>query len=125
MPEQPQADGPGDHGYHDVYQVFPYATLDRQPGETANTYVTGQILIPAFLEQDAVARRWNPNLPRNSTDDPDGDGTTNASLQTKLIPTYVCPSMTRPTGPLGGAENRAYCSYLFSSGTPDAALYPY
>jgi prepilin-type N-terminal cleavage/methylation domain-containing protein len=113
------------HNYHDAHQKFPYGTLDRQPNEGTSTYVTGFILILPFLEQDNVARRWNPKLPRNSTDDSDGDGYTNASLQTMLIPTYTCPSMTPPTGPLGGTENRAYCSYLFSAGTPDAMLHPY
>ncbi len=113
------------HGYHDAYQKFPYATLDRQPNDTVSTYVTGFILILPFLEQDAVARRWNPALPRNDSSTEATLGYSNASLQTKLIPTYVCPSMTPPTGPLGGAENRAYCSYLFNSGTPDVVLYPY
>jgi prepilin-type N-terminal cleavage/methylation domain-containing protein len=113
------------HGYHDVYQRFPYASLDYQPTETTATYVTGHILILPFLEQDAVAKRWDPKLPRNSTVDSDGDGFTNATLQQMLIPTYVCPSMTPPSGPLGGAENRAYCSYLFNAGTVDCQLYAY
>ncbi len=113
------------HGYHDANQKFPYAALDRQPNETASTYVTGFILILPHLEQDAVARRWDPRQPRNSTVDADGDGYTNAMLQKMLIPTYVCPSMSPPSGPLGGAEDRAYCSYLFNAGTPDCALYAY
>ncbi len=113
------------HTYHETNGKFPYATLDRQLNESTSTYATGFILILPFLEQDAVAKRWNPKLARNSTDDSDGDGFTNASLQKMLIPTYTCPTMTPPTAPLGGTENRAYCSYLFSSGTPDAVLYPY
>ncbi len=113
------------HMYHDNVQKFPYGTLDRQPNETVNTFVTGHILILPYLEQDAVARRWNAALPRNSSADPDGDGVTNASLQQMLVPTFVCPSMTPPTGPLGGSENRAYCSYLFSSGTLDASVHAY
>lgn len=111
--------------YHDANNAYPYATLDRQPGETVSSFATGFLLILPYLEQDQVARRYNPKLPRNSVDDSDGDGHTNASLQRTLIPTYICPSMTPPTGPLGGAENRAYCSYLFSSGTQDAVLHPY
>jgi prepilin-type N-terminal cleavage/methylation domain-containing protein len=107
------------HGYHDAHQKFPYAVMDRQPNETVSTHVTGFILILPYIEQDNVARRWNPKLPRNSTDDSDGDGYTNATLQQMLIPTFTCPSMTPPTGTLGGAENRAYCSYLFSAGTHD------
>src|SRR5262245_13132344 len=42
------------HGYHDTNEKFPYATLDRQRGETTDTYVTGLILILPYLEQDAV-----------------------------------------------------------------------
>ncbi len=113
------------HNYHDAYQKFPYATLDRQPGEATSSYVTGFILILPFLEQDAIARRWNPDLPRTDTSTEAALGYSNASLQKLLIPTYVCSSMTPPTGPLGGSENRAYCSYLFNSGIPDAELYPY
>ena len=113
------------HNYHDSYQQFPYAALDRQPGETVATYNTGFILIMPFLEQDNVAKRWNPKLPRNSTADPDGDGYTNAMLQQMSIPTYTCPSMGAPSGPLGGTENRAPSSYLFSSGTQDPILYDY
>jgi prepilin-type N-terminal cleavage/methylation domain-containing protein/prepilin-type processing-associated H-X9-DG protein len=113
------------HNFHDANLVFPYAALDRLPGETAATYSTGFIQIMPFLEQDNVAKRWNPKLPRNSTTDHDGDGYTNATLQQMQIPTYTCPSMSPPSGPLGGTENRAPSSYLFSSGTVDPALYAY
>jgi type II secretory pathway pseudopilin PulG len=113
------------HGYHDVNDKFPYATLDRQPNESTSTYVTGFILILPFLEQDAVAKRWDPKLPRNDSSTEATLGYSNASLQKQLIPTYLCPAMNPPTGPLGGAENRAYCSYLFAAGTPDATLHPY
>jgi type II secretory pathway pseudopilin PulG len=113
------------HGYHDANQKFPYGTLDRQPNELTSTYVTGFILILPYLEQDAVARRWNPALPRTDTSTEATLGYSNASLQKQLIPTYVCPTMTPPTGPLGGSENRAYCSYLFAAGTPDATMHPY
>jgi prepilin-type processing-associated H-X9-DG protein len=33
--------------------------------------------------------------------------------------------MTPPSGPLGGTEERAYCSYLFAAGTQNAVLQPY
>ena len=116
------------HNHHDVYLNFPYAILDRQFEQSATdpkTYVTGLIELLPFLERDAVAQRWNPDLPRNSTDDSDGDGYTNAMLQKMLIPTYTCPSMSPPSGPLGGAEERAYCSYLLHSGTQDTTWHPY
>jgi prepilin-type N-terminal cleavage/methylation domain-containing protein/prepilin-type processing-associated H-X9-DG protein len=111
------------HGYHDTYKKFPYATLDYQPNETVATYVTAQILILPFLEQDAVARRWNPKLKANDTSTEATLGYSNGSLQKKLVPTFVCPSMNPPTGPL--PDERAYCSYLFSAGTPDVTQFHY
>jgi len=112
------------HNFHDTYQKLPYGALDRQPGEATATYYTGHIQILPFMEGDAIARRWNPALPRNSTVD-NGGGFSNASLQQMKIPTYTCPTMTPPSGPLGGVENRAPCSYLFAAGTQDAQLYAY
>ncbi len=113
------------HGYHDANERFPYATTDRQPGELTSSYVTGFILILPYLEQDAVARRWNAKLPRNDTSTEPTLGYSNSSLQKLVIPAYTCPTMTPPTGPLGGTENRAYCSYLLASGTQDVTLHPY
>jgi len=113
------------HGYHDLILKFPYASLDRQPGETTASYNTGFILIMPYLEQDSIARRWNPKLPRNDSSTEATLGYSNSSLQKNLIPTYTCPSMTPPSGPLGGAENRAYSSYLFSSGTVNPTEYAY
>ena len=113
------------HGYHDALLKLPYAVLDYQPGEGTASYVTGFILILPYLEQDAVARRWDPKKPRNDTSTEATLGYSNSSLQKMLIPTYTCPTMTPPTGPLGGTENRAYCSYLFASGTQDATIHPY
>jgi type II secretory pathway pseudopilin PulG len=108
------------HAFHDGEGFFPYATQDKQPAELANpaTWVTAHILIFPYLEQDAVARRWDKSKPRNDTSTEATLGYSNASLQKMLVPTYLCPSMTKPTGPLG-AEDRAYCSYLFAAGTPD------
>lgn len=111
--------------FHDTTQKLPYAVLDYQPGQTTATYYTGHIQLLPFMENDALARRWDPNLPRNSTVDNDGDGFTNAILQQMKIPTYTCPTMVNPTGPLGGTENRAPCSYLFNAGTVDCQLYAY
>lgn len=113
------------HNHHDTMGAFPYAALDKQPNETTSSYYTGFIQLMPFIEADALARRWDAKLPRNSTVDTDGDGFTNAILQQKKIPTYTCPSMVPPTGTLGGTENRGPCSYLFSAGTTDATLYAY
>ncbi|MEQ8790306.1 MAG: DUF1559 domain-containing protein [Pirellulaceae bacterium] len=109
--------------YHDSKSQFPHAVLDRLPGETTNTYHPGTVLILPYLEGDAIADRWDPTTPRNSTVDSDGDGYCNAILQQMIIPTYYCPSMTPPTAPL--TENRGFSSYLFCSGTQDVALLHY
>jgi prepilin-type N-terminal cleavage/methylation domain-containing protein/prepilin-type processing-associated H-X9-DG protein len=113
------------HGYHDAYRVFPYATIDKQPNEATSSWVSGLILILPFLEQDAVAKRWDITKPRNDASTEATLGYSNATLQQRLIPTYVCPSMTPPPGSVGGIEQRGWCSYIFSSGTPDVTMHPY
>jgi prepilin-type N-terminal cleavage/methylation domain-containing protein/prepilin-type processing-associated H-X9-DG protein len=113
------------HNFHDTFKKFPYACTDRLPNETVTTYPSGHIQLMPFLEQDAVAQKWDESLPRNSTVDTDGDGLTNAIMQQMIIPTFMCPSMPEPPGPLGATENRAPASYIFSAGTqdPTAAAY--
>ncbi|MGC1274570.1 MAG: DUF1559 domain-containing protein [Planctomycetaceae bacterium] len=113
------------HNHHDVFNHFPLGVEDRQPGDTGNTYETGLIDLLPFLERDDIAQRWDAEEPRNSTVDGDGDGFTNSELQKMLIPTYTCPQMSPPSGPLGGTEERAYCSYLLHAGTQDTVLHPY
>jgi prepilin-type N-terminal cleavage/methylation domain-containing protein/prepilin-type processing-associated H-X9-DG protein len=104
---------------------LPYAEIDYQPGQSTGTYNSGWVILLPYLEQDNVAKKWNPNLPRNSTDDSDGDGYTNFALQQMPIPSYTCPSMAPPSATSGGSlgtppEVRAPCSYVFSIGTPTA-----
>jgi prepilin-type N-terminal cleavage/methylation domain-containing protein/prepilin-type processing-associated H-X9-DG protein len=111
------------HSFHDATKSLPHAVRDYQPGESTATYVTGFIQILPYLEKDDVARRWNPKLPAKSTDDSDGDGFTNASLQQISIPTFVCPLMAPPSGPL--ADNRAPSSYLFCAGNQDVTSFHY
>jgi len=110
------------HGYHDATLKLPYSVMYYQTGENTGTYVTGWIQILPYLEQDVVAKKWNPKFPRNSSDDSDGDGYTNAMLQQMQLPTFTCPSMLPPTATSGGAlgaapENRAPSSYVFCAGT--------
>ncbi|MCA9145540.1 MAG: DUF1559 domain-containing protein [Planctomycetales bacterium] len=113
------------HNFHDTYKEFPYATRDRLEGDDSETWATGFIQILPFLEADVMAHLWDPNEPRNSTVDTDGDGWTNALLQQEIIPTYLCPSMILPPAPLGAAENRAPSSYVFCSGTPASLMLHY
>lgn len=114
------------HGYHQTNGRLPYAYMDFQIGEeTASTgsYNGGFILILPFLEQDNVAKLWNPKLPTKDTSTEATLGYSNGSLQKKIVPTYACPSMNPPNGPL--ADNRGYSSYLFCSGTPDVREFFY
>ncbi|QEL21053.1 DUF1559 domain-containing protein [Limnoglobus roseus] len=113
------------HNYEGVNGKFPYAVMDFQLRETGSSYVTGWILIMPFLEQDGIAKKWDPKLPRNSQVDTDGDGYTNFILQQMQIPSYTCPSMAPPSATNGGSlgtapEIRGPSSYVFSVGTPSA-----
>lgn len=117
------------HNFHDTFLRFPYAvsdyseTVDLSVSPTpSSAWITGHIEIMPYLEQDAVARRWDKEEPRNSTNDADGDGFTNAMLVQMIVPTFLCPSMPLPA-PM--TENRAPCSYIFSAGTPQTTLLHY
>ncbi|WP_417732914.1 DUF1559 domain-containing protein [Rosistilla oblonga] len=111
------------HNFHDTFLELPYATRDRLEGDDGSTWATGHIQILPFLESDAIASRWDPEEPRNSTVDTDGDGWTNDMLKKEIIPTYMCPSMVMPSAPLTG--ERAPMSYLYCAGTADASMLHY
>lgn len=111
------------HNFESAHQVFPYATRDRLVGDDGDTWATGFVQIMPFVERDDITSRWDPREGRESTIDSDGDGFSNAMLTQIEIPTFRCPTMNSPSGQL--AENRAPCSYLFSSGTQDVALLHY
>ncbi|QEG24298.1 DUF1559 family PulG-like putative transporter [Mariniblastus fucicola] len=109
--------------FESAHMELPFATQDRMPGDDSDTWSTGFIQIMPFLERDDIASRWNKNEPRDSNNDDDGDGFTNAMLTQMKIAAYTCPSMTEPNGEL--VDNRAPSSYLFSAGTMDTALLHY
>lgn len=119
------------HMFHDTFRQFPHAVQDHDvnadlsdPGDLPDpTWIPGLIQILPYLEQDAVAQRWDPTKKRNDTTDDDGDGYSNADLVQMIVPTFMCPTMTLPTGPL--SDNRAPCSYIFSSGTTDPVDFQY
>lgn len=121
------------HMFHDTFRYFPHAVQDHDEtadlsdpdtdNHPAKAWIPGLIQILPYLEQDAVAQRWDPTKKRNDTTDDDGDGYSNADLVQMIVPTYLCPSMTLPSAPL--LDNRAPCSYLFSSGTTDARDFHY
>ncbi|WP_339676825.1 DUF1559 domain-containing protein, partial [uncultured Gimesia sp.] len=119
------------HNFHDTFLRFPFGTSDYEvtadlsdPGDLpAATWITGHIEIMPYLEQDAVARRWDKEERYNSTNDTDGDGFTNAMLIQMIVPTFLCPTMTMPSAPLAG--NRGPCSYIFSAGTKSTSEFHY
>ncbi|MEM9943833.1 MAG: DUF1559 domain-containing protein [Planctomycetota bacterium] len=112
------------HNFESTYEKLPYGAKDRfNADENTDTWTTGFIQIMPYIEKDDIASRWDPRERRNSTNDADGDGFTNAILVQLDIPTFLCPSMNRPSAAL--RENRAPCSYLFAAGTHDVSLLHY
>jgi prepilin-type N-terminal cleavage/methylation domain-containing protein/prepilin-type processing-associated H-X9-DG protein len=93
------------HTYHDTYNHLPsVGTVLHAVTNGAQDVVslTGQgntyslhsafIEILPFLEQDNIARQYNPLLPpTNTTGNP-----SNAFLTSRTLPTYLCPSMPMP-----------------------------
>jgi type II secretory pathway pseudopilin PulG len=125
------------HNFHDTFKHFPAAVKNyeeiaiNQAYQNNNnpplkaTYPTGFIALMPYFERDDIAKKWDPDKVRNDATDDDGDGYSNAMLQQMVIPTLLCPSMTMPSEPLSAAENRAPCSYIFSSGTVDPSMFAY
>jgi len=110
------------HNYHASegrLPPFSYAARGHGDGKTPTLpdgigykhYGAFLIILP-YLEQDAIARSYDPMLAWNSTVDNDGDGITNAMLTNKPLPTFLDPSMSVPV------NNRyaAYSSYAWSRG---------
>lgn len=85
------------HNYHDVYRCFPTANSHDVSGEA--TFTSAFVLILPFLEQDNVARLYDPNKGAFHPD--------NAPVVQQPIPSYLCPSMQLP--PV--VQTYAYSSY--------------
>lgn len=97
------------HGFHDLHKVFPSATTGSP------NFYSGFVQIMPFLEQDPIAKRWNKDLGATDNSTFATLGYSNMSLGKSIVPTYLCPTMTPPGVAL--ANDRAYSSYLFVSGT--------
>jgi prepilin-type processing-associated H-X9-DG protein len=67
----------------------------------------------AYIEQENVGRRYNPNLSPTDTTDTDGDGETNLSLGSTVLKVFRCPAMRPPTVP---AAFPGYASYAVCIG---------
>ena len=93
------------HNYHDTYNHLPsVGPVTHGPSHGAQDVVILQggtlynlhsafIDILPFLEQDNIARQYNPNLPPTST----LGNPSNAFLTSRTLKTYLCPSMPLPT----------------------------
>lgn len=79
------------HNYHDTMNQFPTAN-----SPTFNSALTH--LLP-FIEQEAIARRYDPNLTPTNPTDADADGFSNLTLGQMKLKTYTCPSMLPPAVP--------------------------
>jgi prepilin-type N-terminal cleavage/methylation domain-containing protein/prepilin-type processing-associated H-X9-DG protein len=89
--------------FHDVQSRFP----------TANTvtFSSGFTEILTYLEQDAIAKKYNLSVQPSDTTIATSDGYTNASLIALELKTFRCPSMIAPPTPqaLLGWGSYAYC----------------
>ncbi len=126
------------HMLHDTKNHFPAAMravtteevnrvlAERAAGNAATytaTYISGFIEILPYLEQDAIARQWDPTKATGNTTE-NAQGWSNAKLQQKMIPSFTCPTMSLPLTPL--SANRAPASYMMNVGTgsPNTGAYP-
>ncbi len=85
------------HNFHNDYGYFPAA-------DGGNQYSAFTALLP-YLEQDAVARQYDPSLP--PTVPP------NSLVTTLPLKSYLCPSMNPP--PI--VQSTAYSSYAACAGS--------
>ena len=108
------------HGYHEAKGTLPNISY-RARGWTEDHSITPAgvfshyspfVAILPYLEQDAIARRYDPALSPFDTTDGDGDGVTNASLTGAPMPVYLSPAMPPPDLP----PYTAFSSYAFCRG---------
>jgi len=76
------------HNYHDARGVFPSGHVEKIDPVLNHQYYGGVFIsILPFLEQDALFRTYNDNVPNQ---DP-----ANAAFRTTYVPVYTCPADTR------------------------------
>ncbi|QEL21056.1 DUF1559 domain-containing protein [Limnoglobus roseus] len=113
------------HNYHNTTEklpVFSYAPNGHDEGgaftgslppEAPSKHHSGFLYLLPYLEQDNIAKQYNPT--KSATDKTTplvAGGPTNFDLTKNPIPTYLCPSMPMPDAMGYGA----YCSYAASRG---------
>jgi prepilin-type N-terminal cleavage/methylation domain-containing protein/prepilin-type processing-associated H-X9-DG protein len=109
------------HNYHDANDRLPlFSFAARGHGDGAvpptpngvNKHFGAFIQILPFVEQDPIAKLYEPTLSWSSTVDGNGDGITNKMLTSQPMPLYLCPSMVVPSV----VQYGAYSSYAWSRG---------
>jgi prepilin-type N-terminal cleavage/methylation domain-containing protein/prepilin-type processing-associated H-X9-DG protein len=113
------------HNYHGATEKLPpfsYAPNGHDEGgafsgslppEAPSKHHSGFLYLMPYLEQDNIARQYNPAKGANDKTTPlVPGGPTNFELTMKPIPTYLCPSMPVPTAAVYGGHS----SYAMSRG---------
>ncbi|WP_165072803.1 DUF1559 family PulG-like putative transporter [Paludisphaera rhizosphaerae] len=116
------------HSSHERFPPFSYAPRGHGDGgtpalppEAAGSKHYGAFLqLMPFIEQDPLARKYDPTQAPTSIVDTDGDGYTNRTLIGTPIATFLCPSMPRPSGYYYGS----WSSYAVSRGNFQYYEYP-
>jgi prepilin-type N-terminal cleavage/methylation domain-containing protein/prepilin-type processing-associated H-X9-DG protein len=119
------------HNFHQSQNRFPpfsYAPRGHGDGgtpplppEAAGSKHFGAFLqLMPYVEQDPLAKKYDPTVSPTSTADNDGDGVTNRSLIGTPLAVYLCPSSPKP----GGYYYGSYSGYAVSRGNFQYYEYP-
>jgi prepilin-type N-terminal cleavage/methylation domain-containing protein len=100
------------HNYESAEGRFPVANYSSTGSGAFSTLYSPFTDILPYIEQDAIARRWQKNLSSSDTSDPDGDGWSNATLAAQRVKIFTAPAMPVPTPDPG----TGWSSYAFSAG---------
>ncbi len=110
------------HNFLGTHKYFPradYYPAQKNPDGTwtsvdPNFHVisSGWAVILPYLEQDNLARRYNPKLHPFDTTDPDGDGWTNKMISDTPLATYVAPADPPPPA----VQYPGWSSYFWCAG---------
>jgi len=108
------------HNFLGTNNSFPLANY-YPPAQTGGVWVSvdpkfhvlssGWAVILPHLEQDSMARRYNPVLHPFDTTDPDGDGFTNKMISDMPLKTFVAPNDPVPAAvPYPGWSSYYWCA---------------
>lgn len=99
------------HNYESAEARFPAANYSQTGSGVFATLYSAYTDILPYIEQDAIAQRWQKNLPSSSTVE-GADGWSNATLAQQKIRIFISPAMPEPSPDDGSG----WCSYAFSAG---------